>query len=210
MKMKFATVLLLLLPLGLLAQNFQKGQLVTLDGDTLKGYVARAKGKKFVYKADKKGERNFFDEEGIAGYTIGEFQYERHVVDVIMGKFPERRKVYLQVLVDGPVKLLEYTGTGMLGASHTNRFLVHADSPMPWRVPQKDRAFRNQVGMYFEECTMIKDRLKSGELGYEQLNGIVVIYNNWAILEAKKELENMPPVPEDDDRESSEESEISN
>jgi len=189
--------MLMCLPLGLWAQGaWQPGELVLVEGDTLRGMVAKAKGNQFAYKVDRKGERNFFKEEEVVGYTLGDQQFERHVVDVFMGKFPERREVYLEILVDGPVKLFEYTGTGMLGASHTNRFLFHADASMPWRVPPKEGAFRKQVSMYFGDCESITDRIKSKELGYEQLNGIVVLYNSWAIAEAQKEASNIEETPE--------------
>jgi len=176
---------LLLLPLlGLAQSDFQWGRLITVEGDTLDGYLARATGDQFVYKKEKNGTRSFIKEDDLASYRLGDDTYEKHLVDVQMGKFPERREVYLKVLVDGPVRLMEYTGTGMLGASHTNHFLFHDDASMPWLVPSQPRAFRNQVGMYFGDCEDVHGKIRQQEMGYDELNAIVILYNTWAISDA--------------------------
>lgn len=189
--MKLLRLLLILLffsPAIAQAQSFVPGELVTLEGDTMVGLVARATGGNFAYKANKKGERNFFKEKDLGGYVMDNYRYERHLVDVLMGRFPERRDVFCKVVVEGPVRLLEYSGKGMLGGTYTNLFLAHSDAEMPYRVSQNPRGFKSQMAMYFAEHEELATQIKKKELTYDDIVGIVVQYNAWAIETAEKEV----------------------
>lgn len=190
----------LLLPALLPAQQFVPGDLITLDGDTMSGLVAKATGGNYAYKANTHAEKNYFKEEALSGYSMGNERYERHLVDVLMGRFPERRNVFCKVLVYGPVKLLEYTGGGIVGGgTFTNHFLEHVDAEMPFRVPPGDKAFRSQMSMYFEECEELAAKIKSRELGYDQLSDLVLEYNNWAIRTALQEKMEAATSEEDEE-----------
>ena len=186
--MRLLLPLLFSLPMFLQAQTFAPGELVTLEGDTMSGLIAKASGGNWAYKANGKAGRNYFKEEDLGGYVLDGDRYERHIVDVLMGRFPERRNVFCKVMVEGTVRLLEYSGKGMLGGTHGNMFLHHADAEMPYRISDNPRLFKTEMAIYFAEHEELAAQIKKKELTYENIVGIVVMYNMWAEEKALQEL----------------------
>lgn len=174
-------------------QHFQPGNLVTQEGDTIVGLVAYATSDNMVFKENKKAHKKFYKRDQLDSFTFGESSFEKHKVEVLMGKFPEIRKVFLTVEVSGYLKLMVYEGKGLMGGTHTNRFLYHVNSEYPWRVPHTERAFKNQASRYFSEHKELSQRIKSKDLAYDQLAEIVEIYNEWIAnnpVDNKSEKEN--------------------
>lgn len=182
--MRFPLFLLfsLLLAGSTVAQNYQAGYLLTLEGDTIQGMVAEAANGNFAFKEDRNSSRRFYHEDELFGFNVGESGYEKHVVEVLMGNFPEKRKVFLKLLVNGPLKLMEYEGEGLLfGNVYKNHFLYHPESEVPWRIPAKEKQFKSQMSRYFSDVPDLAARIKSKELGYDNLEEIVQIYNAWSL-----------------------------
>lgn len=189
MKMRLYLLLgVLLMALSLSGQNYQPGFLVTLEGDTVRGLVAPGASGNYAFKEDRNSSRRFYHEDELSAIDMGEGTFEKHLVEVVMGKFPEKRVVFLQVVVDGPLRLLEYQGEGLLfGNPYTNHFLYHDESEHPWRVPTGERMFRTQMSRYCADATELASSIKSGELGYDNLPEIVRNYNGWLLSQPLEE-----------------------
>lgn len=175
------------------AQIFKPGNLVTHEGDTLRGLVAAQTDNTFVYKPDKKGSRSIYHVKDLAGYQLDQDVYQQHNVEVLRGNFPERVKAYLKVVTDGPLMLLEYTGPSIYGGEHVNYYLYNG-SDAPYRVNQNKGNFRSTMKLYFRESADLAQKIKSKEYGYDNLEQIVAEYNAWFIEREK----NSPSEPEEE------------
>jgi hypothetical protein len=177
-----AFVGLFLLPCS--AQMFESGMLVTREGDSLLGYVARATETTFAYKKDKNAAQTFYKDKEVAAYAVNNEVFEQHVVEALRNDFPEVLEVFLLVVVDGPVRLLEYKGTGLFGNEHVNYYLQQEGQEVPYRVNSSKGYFKTTMKYYFADCPELVDRIKSKELGYDNLIEIVNTYNAWYIVKA--------------------------
>ena len=182
------------------AQLFREGRLVTTDGDTLEGFVAPQTDNTFAYKPSKKGPKSLYHIRDLAGYQLGEDDFEQHTVEVIRKNFPEKVKSYLRVVKDGPLRLLEYRGQSIYGKEHVNYYL-HNGYDTPYRVNQNPRNFRSTMKQYFSEYSDLASKIKQKEYGYDNLEQIVEEYNAWYIEREK----NSPPEPEETEEENDDE-----
>lgn len=169
----------LLAGLSIWSQKYTQGNLVLESGDTLSGYVAFGPNGTFAFRPDFKSSATYKDGNEVLGYEMDGFAHRKFRVEVQMGNFPEHRVVYLKTLVEGPVTLYSYNGSGMLGGDFTNHFLHHADSETPFRVPTNPRYFKAELRHYFADCESIAKQIKDKSLGYDQLIPIVVQFNQW-------------------------------
>ena len=191
----------LLASTALNAQMFKPGKLITTDGDTLSGLVAVQGKSTFAFKKDKKGERNLFDLKELASYEVNGEAYVKHVVEVLRGNFPEKTKAYLRVVVTGPISLLEYRGPGIFGKEHVNFYLHHGDH-VPMRVNESKGNFKTTMRHYFSDYAELSEKIRTKELGFDNLIEIVVRYNTWyaeqpvleeEVVEKKPKKEKKPP-----------------
>jgi hypothetical protein len=183
--------LLLILFLGCLllpcsAQMFESGMLVTREGDSLLGYVSKATDNTFAYKKDKNAAQTFYKIKEIATFAANNEVYEQHVVEALRNDFPEVLEVFLLVIVDGPVRLLEYKGKGLFGNDHINYYL-HYGKEVPYRVNRSKGYFKTTMKNYFSDYEELSTRIKKKELGYDNLIEIVNTYNSWCIVKAAEE-----------------------
>jgi hypothetical protein len=168
------------------AQMFEPGMLVTREGDSLLGYVARATEVSFAYKKEKNASQTFYKDNEVAAYAVNNQVYEQHVVEALRSDFPEILEVFLLVVVDGPIRLLEYTGKGLFGNDHINYYLQYGDET-PYRVNRSKGYFKTTMKHYFADYPELSDRIKSKELGYDNLVEIVNTYNGWHIVKSAEE-----------------------
>ncbi len=175
--------------LSLQAQKYHDGNLVLETGDTLIGLVGNGPNETFVFKKDRKTKPIYKKEHEVTGYQFDDDIYRKFYVEVLMGNFPEHRVVYLKALVEGPVTLYEYKGKGLLFGEHTNHFLHHVESEVPFRVPDGSRYFRAEMKNYFRDCEPIAEKIKSKEYGYDDMIEIVVKFNIWYEANASENAE---------------------
>ena len=168
------------------------GKLVTQEGDTLEGLIAFQGKDKFAFKADKNSGRSFFDRDELMGFEIDDERYQQHIVEVIRGNFPEKVKTFLLVVEEGPVTLLEYKGPGIFGSKEHVNYYVHMGE-QPRRVNRNPGNFKKTMRHYFGDCEELAARIKSKELGYDNLKEIVTQYNEW---HAKQPVPADNPDPE--------------
>lgn len=168
------------------AQMFESGMLVTREGDSLLGYVARATENSFAYKKDKNASQTFYKDKEVAAYAINNQVYEQHVVEALRTDFPEILEVFLMVIVDGPVRLLEFQGKGLFGNDHINYYLQR-NGETPYRVNRSKGYFKTTMKYYFSDYPELAERFKKKELGYDDLVEAVNTYNGWAIVKAAEE-----------------------
>jgi hypothetical protein len=172
-------LILLLLGMNLQAQVFLPGKLYTTDGDTLVGLVAESGGITWSFKESKNAAEHIYTRRQILGFERRDERYEEHQVEVLRGKFPERVKDFLLVVEEGQVRLLRYDGKGILGGEHTCYFLHEKEMAVPLRVNVDPSNFKVQMRQYFGDYPELADRIKSKELGYENIQEIVQSYNTW-------------------------------
>lgn len=175
--------------LSLHAQRYYDGNLVLETGDTLTGLVGFGPNETFVFREDMKTKAKYKKEFEVTGYQFDDDIYRKFYVEVQMGNFPEHRVVFLKAMVEGPVTLYEYHGKGLLFGEHTNHFLHHIDSEVPFRVPEGKRYFKAEMKNYFRDCEEVAEKIKSKEYGYDDLVEIVVKFNLWYEKEVAKDSE---------------------
>lgn len=164
---------------SMFSQRYYEGNLVLETGDTLTGFVGHGPNETFVFRKDMKTKPSYKKEFEVIGYQFNDDIYRKFRVEVLMGNFPEHRIVFLKAMVEGPVTLYSYTGTGLLGGEHTNHFLHHIDAEAPFRVPDGKRYFKQEMKNYFRDCEEVADKIKSKEYGYDNLIEMVVKFNLW-------------------------------
>ena len=184
---QFTTAIFLLLGLGLHAQVFLPGKLITADGDTLVGLVAEQGGITWSYRAGKNEPVSIYTRRQVVGFQRQDEHYEEHLIEVLRGKFPERVKDFLLVVEEGQVRLLRYDGTGIFGSEHVGYYLHEKGMSMPLRVNVDDHNFKVQMSQYFSDYPELADRIKGKELQYDKIQEIVQIFNAWYKLQPKKE-----------------------
>jgi hypothetical protein len=176
-------LILLLLGVGLQAQVFLPGKLYTTDGDTLVGLVAESGGITWSFKESKNAAEHIYTRRQILGFERRDERYEEHEIEVLRGKFPERVKDFLLVVEDaegtGQVRLLRYDGKGIFGSDHTCYYLHEKGMAIPLRVNVDPGNFKTQMRQYFGDHPELAERIKSKELGYDNIQEIVIIYNAW-------------------------------
>lgn len=165
--------------MGIEAQVFLPGKLMTSDGDTLVGFVAEQGGITWSFKESKNGVVSIFTRRQVVGFERKDEKYEEHEVEVLRGKFPERVTDFLLVVEEGQVRLLRYDGNDLFGKPHTCYFLHEKDMATPLRVNVDPGNFRVQMRQYFGDYAELAQRIKSKELGYEKVQEIVQTYNTW-------------------------------
>lgn len=179
MKKVTALLFLSLFSLSLSAQIWREGQIYLKKGDTLDGWVAQAKDY-FWYKPTKTGVREVIKAKQVVGFKQDSSMFVLERVTALKGDFPEKVYDFLEVVEDGPVQLMEYTGKDVYGKSYTQYFVRHEDNP-PLRVPIKSGQFKREMSRYFAECGPIKDQISGQKLGYSDIRKIVTMFNQWWI-----------------------------
>lgn len=183
---QFTIAIFLLLGLGLQAQVFLPGKLITADGDTLVGLVAEQGGITWSYRAAKNEPVSIYTRRQVVGFERQDEKYEEHLVEVLRGKFPERVKDFLLVVEEGQVRLLRYDGVGIFGSDHVGYYLHEKGMGMPLRVNLDDHNFKVQMYQYFSDYPELANRIKSKELQYDKIQEIVQIFNAWYKLQPKQ------------------------
>ena len=185
------------LSLSLTAQVFRPGRLLTVRGDTLTGLVAEGAAETMVFKASKNEPQQIFNRKEIVGFMSEGYNYEEHIFEVLRGKFPERIKEYLKVLIDdGQVKLMQFEGKGIFNSNHVGYYLHEEGMDVPLRVNQDPRNFKTQMSQYFADYPELAAKIKSKELGYEQIPAIVAMFNEWYAKLPAPAVEAVKPVKE--------------
>lgn len=182
----------LLTAISLWSQKYTEGNLVLIGGDTLNGYVAFGPNGTFAHRPDFKTSATYKKGEEVVGYEMDGFIHRKFRVEVQMGNFPEHRVVYLKTLVEGPVTLYSYEGSGLLGGSFTNHFLHHNEAASPFRVPTNPWYFKAELRHYFGDCESISNKIKDKSLVYDDLIPIVVQFNNWFETQSEENQESSP------------------
>jgi hypothetical protein len=173
----------LLLGLGLEAQVFLPGKLVTTDGDTLVGLVAEQGGITWSFRESKNSPVTIYSRRQVAGFERKDEKYEEYIFEVMRAKFPERIKDFLLVVEEGPVRLLRYDGKGLYGREHVGYYLHEKGMEVPLRVNFDEVNFKVQMRQYFSDYPELAERIKNKELKYEQIQEIVQMYNAWYKLQ---------------------------
>lgn len=188
----FCFFILLLVAQAASAQVFRPGRLVVMNGDTLNGLVANGAAETMVFKESKNAPQQIFQRKEILAFNFDGYDYEEHVIEVLRAKFPERVKDYLKILIDGgQVRLLQYEGKGLFNSTHVAYYLHEKGMEVPLRVNQDPRNFKVQMSLYFADYPELVAKIKSKELGYEQMPAIVTIFNDWYAMQPQPE-----PTPE--------------
>lgn len=185
----------LLTAAGLQAQVFLPGKLITTDGDTLVGLVAEQGGITWSYKETKNSPERIYTRRQVLGFERKDEKYEEHEVEVLRGKFPERVKDFLLVVEEGQVRLLRYDGKGIFGSDHTCYYLHEQEMLNPLRVNTDPANFKTQMKQYFSDYPELVAKIKSKELGYDQLQSIVQLYNSWYAQQPHAENPELAPKP---------------
>jgi hypothetical protein len=175
----FIVLIFLLLGLGLQAQVFLPGKLITIDGDTLVGLVAEQGGITWSFKESPKGAERIYTRRQVVGFERKDEKYEEHTFEVLRAKFPERVKDFLLVVEEGQVRLLRYDGKGLFGSDHVGYYIHENGMLTPLRVNLDDANFKVQMRQYFSDFPELASRIKAKELKYENIQEIVQIYNSW-------------------------------
>ena len=176
---KFIVLVFMLLGLGLQAQVFLPGKLITADGDTLVGLVAEQGGITWSYKESKNAAEHIYTRRQVVGFERKDEKYEEHVFEVLRAKFPERVKDFLLVVEEGQVRLLRYDGKGLFGSDHVGYYLHEKNMLMPLRVNLDESNFKVQMRQYFSDYPELAAKIKSKELKYDNIQEVVQIYNSW-------------------------------
>ncbi len=191
--MRYTLVLIfLLLALGLEAQVFLPGKLVTTDGDTLVGLVAEQGGITWSYKESKNAPERIYSRRQVLAFERKDEKYEEHEVEVLRANFPERVKDFLLVVEEGQVRLLRYDGKGLFGSDHVGYYLHEKGMVMPLRVNKDEANFKVQMRQYFSDFPELADRIKHKELMYANIQEIVQMYNAWFKMQPAPEKSDAP------------------
>jgi hypothetical protein len=186
MKTYWITAIAIFMGLVLKAQTYKEGMIVTSGGDTLNGLVGIGGTANMSFRKEKNSPVQLIPTKDVVAYRYDTATFVRHTFEVLRGNFPEKVNDFLWVALDGPVKLLEYTGKGLFGSEHTNLYL-YTEGQVPYRVNTDPGNFRKTMRWYFEEHQELAARIKSKELGYENLKEIVVEFNRWFLEQAALE-----------------------
>jgi hypothetical protein len=160
--------------------RFFDGYVVTAKGDSLNGIVALDSENKWVaFKEGKGGDRTVYYPNDLKAFGIADVRYICETVEVTRNRFPELVHTFLQVMVQGPVELVQYSGETLLGAEEVNHYFIRSNGSLLYRVPEKDKAFAKQMSSYFEEYSEISEQIRAGELVYADMPRIVILFNAW-------------------------------
>jgi hypothetical protein len=217
---QYMVTVFLLLGLGLQAQVYLPGKLVTTDGDTLVGFVSEQGGITWGFRETKNGPERLYTRRQVLAFERKDEKYEEYQIEVLRGKFPERVKDFLLVVEEGQVRLLRYDGKGLFNSSHTGYYLHEKGMRFPIRVNVDEVNFKVQMRQYFSDFEDLANKIKSKELKYENIQQIVQMYNSWyaqqphddefkpgdaskpakAPKEPKRSKIESEPLPESDDK----------
>lgn len=174
------TFLLVVLAVPAQKGRFFDGYVVTMGGDSLNGIVAMdSEGKWVAYKEGKGGDRTVYYPNDLKAFGIADVRYICETVEVTRNRFPELVHTFLQVVIQGPVELVEYSGETLLGSEAVNHYYVRSSGSLLYRVPDKEKTFAKQMSSYFEENSEISEQIRAGDLKYEDMPRIVILFNAW-------------------------------
>lgn len=172
--------------------KFQSGYIITNESDTLFGFVKDRKEAPFakIYKKIRfKDESLFtkrFSPDKIAGYMIGENQYESMWLDV---RTVFLKTSYWSIPGAGKKKFLKLTVRGYLSCFQLEFYDQEsgsAESIALFKRREEDRLIRvtqgifglrmNSLRDYFNDCPELIEKLESGEL--KNPGEITLFYNH--------------------------------
>jgi len=153
---------------GCAQSGFTKGYVITHSNDTLFGEVKDRSGiphilfSKVKFRAENGAKKLAFSAKDIKAYAKGSDSFEAVSCD-------ENDVFFAKVIHRGFLTLYksEVDG-GML-------LLKKQDSPCVTEID--DTGFKNQMLGYFNDCHVIQDKIKSGEVSNDQIVDLVSIYN---------------------------------
>lgn len=157
-------------------QSFHDGWMY-YKGDTMKGQLADA-GPVLFFRLNKMTASVSYAKKNVSEYSIGEERYRCQPVDVMNGKFVQKQFLCLELEVRGTANLWLGVGDDVYGNPWDNYYVDIKGYQMI--MVRKGRPFRKQMSWYFADHKDLSMRIRSGELGYEDLGDIVREYNSWA------------------------------
>lgn len=175
MKRIFMLFLLGFVAVAAQSQSFMRGMLVTEEGDTLQGLIA-VLPKVLLYRIPGTDDIDRYRITKVQYLQLNEHQYVVREAEVLNGHFPERVVAFMKIMVEGPVRLLEYTGEDFYGGEHIN-YIIEDRNGQTIRVARSD--FHHRMADFFAANAEISQQIRDKMIGYENLPAIVATFNEW-------------------------------
>ena len=156
--------------------GYIQGSVVLTSGDSLSGWI-NPEEKFILFKNESRGDETKYKMDEVVSFSYSEGTYVVKSVEVLRGTFPERVTTYLHQLLSGPLDLYQYTGSDRYKNEFTN-FFIEDPSGSIFRVDKK--RFRKIFAEDFSDCTSVADKIRSGEITYDNLPAAIIEFNTWA------------------------------
>jgi|GEM_PF-6969407 len=169
-------------------QQFKKGYVVTLEGDTIRGLLSyqsdKANAAECVLRRDEKAAREVLTPRRIKSYRY--YEPARYYVSRTLMIGNEKKSVFLECLQEGPVSLFYFTDGGIdryflvtkAGAYYEIKREDLVKESGIWTTNQvKDVRYMETLAEIFGDCPKVKDDIRYVTIDHSSLKAITKKYN---------------------------------
>ncbi len=169
-------------------QQFKKGYIVTLEGDTIRGLLSyqsdKANSVECILRRDENAAREVLTPKRIKAYRY--LQPARYYVARTLSIDSEKKTVFLECLLEGRVSLYYFTDGGIdryflvtkAGAYYEIKRADLVSESGIWTTKQvKDTRYIELLTEIFGDCPKVKDDIRYVTIDHSSLRGITKEYN---------------------------------
>lgn len=183
------SILYLFLTYFLIAQEFQKGQIITTENDTIEVLINDDFSKvtsirSLILKQEEKDELLKLKDKEVLAYQIDSLQYERHKIERPIQILVEQ-KGFMQVVSKGQVSIYRFdymVQSQGAKSQKLNNSYIQSDFYLKKEgetemVLVRKLGFKKTMLEYMKDCPLLVMKIKNKELKFKHLHQIVVYYN---------------------------------